>query len=128
MLKHSLRDIIAVAHTVLAGMARAHAIAHIVMKQSCEGKCRARRVGFAIDRSGGQAALNSLEQFAINERLMLPDVGCAPPDDLAEIEAVLQEMGESSDPEPISLPGPDPVAIERFSDRADGAGLVRPGP
>lgn len=96
MLEDRLRDIVAVANTVLARMARAHAVAGIVMKQAGEGECRAGRIGFTIDRRSSKAALNLLKQLPINQRLMLPSVGCASPDDLAEVEAVLQKVSQSA--------------------------------
>ena len=53
---------------------------------------------FAFDRILGQPRLNGLKQRAIEDRFVFAWVNLATIGDLADVEPVLEQMGERADP------------------------------
>jgi len=94
VLQHGLRDIVAVAHALLVGVARAHQVAAIIEEKAGEEGRRARLPHLASDRPILELRLHGLEQLLIDDRLLFAGMDFAPIDDFADVEAVLEEVGQ----------------------------------
>lgn len=86
-------DVEAISNVVLAGKTRAHAIAFIVVELAGEQSATFRSFCLPTIGIGGEELLNPLEGRAIDNGFMLALEPLAAVVNLAEIDAVLQEMG-----------------------------------
>ena len=93
VLQHGLRDIVAVAHALLVGVARAHQVAAIIEEKAGKEGRRARLPHLASDRPILELRLHGLEQLLIDDRLLFAGMDFAAIDDFADVEAVLEEVG-----------------------------------
>src|SRR6266852_7111979 len=140
-------DIVAVAHPELVGVRRAHAVAAVIEDAAGKDGRRALQPDLPVDGVGGEFFLHHLEQGAIEDRRMLPAMHLAAVDHLADVEPVLEQIGEgahpeadaSDDPAVRTAPrlGPDAAPVEILhesphraeleianEDGADGLGLL----
>src|SRR5262249_37677620 len=104
-LQHGLGDVIAVAGAALVGMGWAHAVAANVKKPSAQNRGGAPQPAAARYRLGRKFALHRLKQRGFENGLMLRAVNLAPVDDLADIEAVLEQMGERAHAKALAADG-----------------------
>jgi hypothetical protein len=104
-LQQRLRDVIAIPNALLVGMAWTHRIAAIVHQEACQSRWRWRTAQLSLDGAIGELGLYRLEQVPIDDRCMLAFVGLAAIDDLADIEAVLEEVGERANPVSLGRDG-----------------------
>src|ERR1700733_579841 len=89
--------IIAVAHSELVRMGRAHAMAAIIKETPGENAGSSPKPDFAGNSVGGKPGLHRLEQVAVEDRLMLSRVNLGPVHDLADVEPVLEQMRQRPD-------------------------------
>jgi len=94
VLQHGLRDIVAIAHALLVGMARAHQVAAIIEEKTGEEGRRARPPQLASHCPMLEFRLHGLEQLFFNDRLLFAGMDFAAIDDFADVEAVLEEVGQ----------------------------------
>src|SRR6516164_1819319 len=133
ILQHGLGDVIAVAGATLVGVGWAHAVAAMVKQTPAQERGRAPQPAAPLHRLGRELSFYRLEQRGIENGLVLTVVNLAPVDHLADIEAVLEQMGERphakappADGPAIRPPPPlaaNSPAIEILRQRADGAEL-----
>src|ERR1700722_9628753 len=117
-LQKGLRDIVTVTHALLVGMARAHPVAAIVVEKAHQERRRLRSECPARDGFLLEPLLHGFEQPSIDNRRVFAGVNLAAIGDLANVEAVLQEVGQRPDQEVGWLnrgavwtdPGPRPDA------------------
>ena len=84
-------DIVAVAYPALVGVRRRHAVSGIIVKpahQQGPGSCSRRPPAML----GGELLLDRLEQLTIENRRMLAETDLTSMHDLADVEAVAQEI------------------------------------
>jgi hypothetical protein len=122
LLHDRVRHIVPVAHPELVGVRRAHAVAAVVEDTTGEDGGRALEPNPPVDGVGGELGLHGLEQVTVEDRLVLPAMQLAPVSDFANVEPVLQQIGEGAHAEAdaphqsavgtATLFGPDPAAIE----------------
>src|SRR5262249_4487208 len=132
-LQHGLGDVVAVACAALVGVAGAHAVAGTIKQASRQERGRAPQPAAPCNRVGLKFALHLLKQTWLENGLMLSAVNLAPIDDLADIEAVLEEIGErahakaaASDTAAIRKPPPlaaNALPIKLLRKGANGAKL-----
>src|SRR5215470_1064446 len=135
-LQHGLGDVIAVAGAALVGVRWAHAVAAIVKQAPTQHRGRAPQPAAAGARLGRKLGLHRLEQGTIHNRRLFAAIDLAPVDPLADIEAVLEQMGERPHAKAPPADGPtvrqpprlaaNSPAIEILRQRADGAKLEIP--
>src|SRR6202030_3577953 len=94
VLQHRLRDVVAIAHALLVGVARAHQVAAIIEEKTREEGRRARLPHLASHRSMLEFRLHGLEQLFFNDRLLFAGMDFAALDNFADVEAVLKEVGQ----------------------------------
>src|SRR5262252_3147723 len=94
LLQHSLGDVIAVAGAALVGVGWAHAVAASVKKAPAQERGRAPQPAAPRARLGRKLGLHRLEQGTIHNRRLFAAMDLATVDHLADIEAVLEQMGE----------------------------------
>jgi hypothetical protein len=133
ILQHGLGDVIAVAGAALVGVGWAHAVAAIVKKAPAQDGGRAPQPAAPRARLGRKLGLHRLEQGTIYNRRLFAAVDLATVDHLADIEAVLEKMGERPHAKAPPADGPavrqpprlaaNSPAIEVLRQRADGAKL-----
>src|SRR5262249_33360551 len=87
-------DVIAVAGAALVGVGWAHAVAAMVKQTPAQERGRAPQPAAPLHRLGRELSFYRLEQRGIENGLVLTVVNLAPVDHLADIEAVLEQMGE----------------------------------
>src|SRR6266446_7464078 len=133
ILQQSLGDVIAVAGAALVGVGWAHAVATSVKKAPAQDGGRAPQPAAPRARLGRKLGLHRREQGTIHNRRLFAAMDLAPVDNLADIEAVLEQMGER--PHAKALPADGPAVrqpprlaansppIEILRQRADGAKL-----
>src|ERR1700758_3753119 len=131
ILQQRLRDIVTVAHALLVGMRRAHAIAAVIKKAVDENGGRASQADLPINGVGGELCLHGLEHVVGQDRLMLAAIHLTPVMDLANVEPVLEQMGERPHAKPnpttlLALPapidlGPAATPVEFREQSAHGA-------
>jgi hypothetical protein len=80
-------------------MRRAHAVAAVVEEAAGQNGGRASEPDQPGDGVGGPFGLHGLEQVGAEDRRMLAAMHLAPLGDLADVEPVLEQMGERSDAE-----------------------------
>ena len=103
-LQHRLRDVIAVADAALVGMAWAHAVAEMSNRRplriAAEPRSRQRRA------TAWAASLSCTASNRVKSRMgsCSAAVNLAPVDDLADVESVLEQIGER--PHPKAAPPP----------------------
>jgi hypothetical protein len=71
-----------------------HPVATVVEDAAHQNGRRVRDADMPFPGILGQLGLDGFERGTIEDRLMLADVGLAPIDHLADVEAVLEEMRE----------------------------------
>src|SRR5262249_22274936 len=91
-LKEDMGDIVAIANTVLVGVAGRHAIAAVVEDAAHQDGGRGFKAGPPRPSGPGKFGLNSLEGGTIDDGGVLARMGLAPVDHLADVEAVLEKM------------------------------------
>jgi len=89
-------------------VARAHPVAAIVEDAAGQNGRRAPEPDLPRDGVGGELGLHGLEQVAVENRLVLATMHLAPIDDLANVESVLEQVGERSNAETDTAP-PAPI-------------------
>src|SRR5207253_7263438 len=94
VLQYGLRDVIAVAGTSLVGMVRTHAVAALVEEASGQKAGQAAQPTPPLARLGGKSGLRRLEQGPIKDRLVVAGMHLAAVDHLADVEAVLEQIGQ----------------------------------
>jgi hypothetical protein len=94
VLQHRLRDVVAIAHALLVGVARAHQVTAIIEEKTREEGRRARQSQLAGDRSMLEFRLHGLEQLFFNDRLLFAGMDFAAIDNFADVEAILKEVGQ----------------------------------
>jgi hypothetical protein len=99
------------AKSALAGMAGAHAVAAVVEELAHQQRRRARPALNEGALLRGELGLDGFEQVAIEDRLMLSRAHVTAIEDLADVEAVVQQIGEGT---------------PRERDAADGAAIRKP--
>src|ERR1035437_1122384 len=104
LLQDRVRHIISVTHTELVGVRRAHAVAPVVEDATGENGRRALEPDLPRDGIGGKLGLHRLEQLTFEDRLMLSVMDSASIDYLADVEPVLEQMGERSHAETDAAP------------------------
>ena len=90
------RDVVAIAHTALDGIARRHAMAFVVEQPAEKQRLRSRMGIFPARRIAGEGVLRRVEKRAIDVRRMLAGIARLAVVDLAKIHPVLEEIGERS--------------------------------
>src|SRR5262245_56658317 len=85
-------------------MRGAHPVAAIVIKVPGQNGGRASQPGLPGNDVGGEFFLHGLEQVAGEDRLMLAAIYLPPIMDLADVEPVLEQMGEWSNAETDTAP------------------------
>src|SRR5215813_15071596 len=133
ILQHGLGDVIAVAGAALVGVGWAHAVAANVKKAPAQDGGRAPQPAAPRARLGRKLGLHRLEQGTIHNRRLFAAMDLATVDHLADIEAVLEQMGERPHAKAPPADGPavrapprlaaNSPAIEILRQRADGAKL-----
>src|SRR5262249_60499124 len=93
----------------------AHAVATIVKKAPAQERGRAPQLAAPRARLGRKLGLHRREQRTIHNRRLFAAVDLAPVDHLADIEAVLEQMGERPHAKPPAADGaagrqPPPLA------------------
>src|SRR5882672_3433739 len=81
-------------------MRRAHPVAAVVEDPPRKDSWRPFCSDPPLDGVCGQLCLHGVEQGAIDDGLMLPAMNLATIDDFTDVEAVLEQVGERSHPEP----------------------------
>ena len=94
-------------------MRRAHPIAAVVEEATSQKGRRASEPNMPGDGVGGALGLHGLEQVAAEGRLMLAAMHLTPIGDLADVELVLEQMGERS-PAEADAAAPAAIAIADF--------------
>src|SRR2546427_6076769 len=132
-LQHGRGDVIAVAGAALVGVSWAHAVAAMVKQAPAQERGRAPQPAAPRARLGRKLGLHRREQRGIENGLVLTVVNLATVDQLADIEAVLEQMGERPHAEAAPADGPagrvpprlaaNSPPIEVLRQRADGAKL-----
>src|SRR6516225_7996173 len=89
-------DIESVPHPVLAGKARAHAVAFVVEQFSLQQRATFRVFGLALDDIGLEQRLHPLKGLPVDDRLVLAFEPFAAVVDFTEIDPVLEEVGEGA--------------------------------
>src|SRR5262249_48343312 len=97
-LQHRLGDVIAVAGAALVGGRWAHAVAAIVKQAPAQRRGGAPQRAAPRARRGRKLGLHRREQRTIHNRRLFAAMDLAPVDHLADIEAVLEQMGERPTP------------------------------
>src|SRR6266481_12435 len=92
-------DVVTVAHPELIGVGRAHPVAAVVEDAASENGGRALESNLPVDLVGGELGLHGLEQSPVEDRLLRPAMHLAAIDHLADVEPVLEEIGERAHPE-----------------------------
>src|SRR6516162_7398988 len=133
ILQHGLGDVIAVTGAALVGVGWAHAVATIVKQVPAQERGRAPQPAAPRARLGRKLGLHRREQRTIHNRRLFAAMDLAPVDHLADIEAVLEQMGErphAKAPPPVVPAVRQPPrlaanspAIEILRQRTDGAKL-----
>src|SRR5229473_2834366 len=111
-------DVVTVAHPELIGVGRAHPVAAVVEDAASENGGRALESNLPVDGVGGKLGLHGLEQIPIEGRLLLAAMDLAAIDHLADVEPVLQEIGERAHPEADAPDGPSVGAAPCFGPEA----------
>src|SRR5215475_7224909 len=135
-LQHGLGDVIAVAGAALVGVGWAHAVAAIIKQAPAQERGRAPQPAAPRARLGRKLGLHRREQGTIHNRRLFAAMDLATVDHLADIEAVLEQMGErphakappadgAAVRQPPRLAANSP-AIEILRQCADGAKLEIP--
>src|SRR5712692_918820 len=106
LLQNRMGDIVAVANSELVGVGRAHPAAAVVEDAAGQDGGRALQPDLPVDGVGGEFFLHGLEQGAIEDRLMLPAMDLAAIDHLADVEPVLEQIGEGAHSEPDASDDP----------------------
>src|ERR1700740_3323796 len=75
-------------------MRRAHAIATVVKQAARKKSGRAFETDLPVNGVGSEFCLHGLEHVVGQDRLMLAAIHLAPVMDLADVEPVLEQMGE----------------------------------
>jgi len=119
VLQHGLRDVVAVAHATLVGMARAHAIVPIVADETRQEGRRAGPPDPAVHRSFLQLRLHGQEQLLVDDRRVLAFMHFAPVDDLADVEAVLMHEPAHHEPAKFAVARFDAKAVEIVDQHAE---------
>ena len=88
-------------------MARAHRITAIIKDKTREDRRRPGSGELSLNSPLGKFCLDGFEYLAIEDRRVFAPVDLAAIDDLTNIEAILQNMGERADHE--ALGGDDPA-------------------
>src|SRR5437660_6798451 len=132
-LQHGLGDVIAVAGAALVGVGRAHAVAAMVKQAPAQDGGYTPQPAAPLQRLGRELSSYRLEQRGIENGLVLTVVNLATVDQLADIEAVLEQIRERPHAEAAPADGPAGRApprlaansppIEVLRQRADGAEL-----
>src|SRR5262245_46202871 len=135
-LQHRLGDVIAVADAALVGVSWAHAVAAIVKQAPAQQRGRAPQPAAPRARPGRKLGLHRREQRTIHNRRLFAAMDLATVDHLADIEAVLEQMGERPHAKAPPADGPavrqpprlaaNSPPIEVLRQRADGAKLQIP--
>src|ERR1700730_3488098 len=97
ILQKRMRHIVPVTHAAFVRMRWAHPVAAVIEEAAGERSGRAPEPELPGDRIGGAPGLNGFEQIAGEDRLMLAAMHLASIDDLADVEPVLEQMGQRSD-------------------------------
>src|SRR5207247_2768987 len=105
-LQHRLGDVIAVTGAVLVGVRWTHAIAAIIEQAPDQERGRAAQAMTPRHRLGRKLGLHRFKHRGIENGLVLAAVNLATVDHLADIETVLEQMGERSYPKPSPANGP----------------------
>src|SRR5215475_5742844 len=104
LLQDCVRYIVPVADTELVGVRWAHAVAAVVEDATGQNGGRALEPHLPGDGVGGELGLHGFKQVTVKDRLMLPAMHLAPIGDLADVEPVLEQMGEWAHAEKDTAP------------------------
>jgi hypothetical protein len=96
-LKDGMGDIVAISDAILVGVAGRHAIAAVVEEAAHQDRGRVFDAYRPRSHIFGEQGLDRFEGDAINDELVLAGMGLTAIDHLAEVEAVLEEMGQRAD-------------------------------
>jgi hypothetical protein len=131
--KRCLRDVVKIAHPVLVGVGRGHAVALHVKQAPGQERRRAPDAAAPLGRLRGELRLHISEQGGIQDRLVIAPERLAAIDHLTDVEPVAEQMGEAADPEgapandaaigELSLFGADAAAVEVLRQRLHRAKL-----
>src|SRR6516164_4946887 len=131
ILQHSLGDVIAVAGAALVGVSWAHAVAAIVEQAPAQQRGRAPQPAAPRARPGRKLGLHRREQRTIHNRRLFAAMDLAPVDHLADIEAVLEQMGErphAKAPPPMVRPFDSRRGLLRIPRRSRSCASARTEP
>ena len=117
--QYSLGDVIAVAGAALVGMAWAHAVATLVEHAAAQEGGRGSQPAPPLNRPSCKPRLHGREQRTIEDRFMITLVSLAAVDHLADVEAVLEQIGERPHPEAAVAGGATVRSLPRLA--ADAA-------
>jgi len=121
-LQDRVRNIISVTHTELVGVRRAHAVAAVIEDATSQNGWRTFEPDLPRDGIGDELGLHGLEKLQVEDRLVHATMGGAPIDHFADVEPVLEQMGEGTHTKPDPAPytaigktiglGPDATPVE----------------
>jgi len=94
ILRNPMRHIIAITDAALVCMRRAHPVAAVIEEATSQNGGRAPEPNPPGDGVGGALGLHSLEQVAAEDRRMLAAMHLTPIGDFADVEPVLEQMGQ----------------------------------
>src|SRR5262249_30314571 len=128
VLNEGVRHIIAVPYPQLVCVVRAHTVTAIIEDASRQQRWRVFEPQLTSDRIAGKLPLRRFEDKAFHNGLMLTAVVLAPVCHLANVNAVLEQIGERPNSKaspadhcafgPLAPLGPDAAAIEVLHQRS----------
>jgi hypothetical protein len=106
LLQDGMRYIVPVAHATLVGVRGAHAVASVIDDATGQNGRRASELGPTTHCVFSEPGLHGLEQLPLNDRLMSTGMDRAAIGDLANVKAVLEQMGKCTGPKADAAPYP----------------------